>query len=121
MLYGHHTILNNAVLYHKLNTPKQVDDQIQLRKLMLITEVVDEIVLIKGEENIVADALSRMNINSISFKPAINYAELFYKQQADDYCKSLTESDDFKKITKFTDNQRQKFGCRSTATLIKKS
>ena len=109
-LIGQKTILfvDNAALYNALSSPKDQPPLI-LRRLLTIDQHVDEFVLIRSQENVVADALSRYEhvaeLSAILLEAKVDYAKLFEAQQQDPWIAQLTESDRFKRKQKMIENR----------------
>ena len=98
-LIGQKTILyvDNSALYHALRNPKD-QPPMDLRRMLLINQYVDEIRLVKSSDNVVADALSRCeaSCNQIRLEARVDYAKLFAAQREDPWTSNLKENEFFK-------------------------
>lgn len=91
-LVGQHTILyvDNEALFAALSKPKE-QSAYTLRRMIYISQFTDEIRLVKGKDNVVADALSRAesyapktaDINSLLLKPQVDFGALVQAQSTD--------------------------------------
>lgn len=83
-LLGQKVILyvDNQALSKSLAIPKDKPWPEQ-RRLMFISQNVDEVIHIAGEQNVAADYLSRLECNELKLEPKIDYAQLFNEQLTD--------------------------------------
>lgn len=83
-LMGQKVILyvDNEALAKSISNPRDKPD-VELRKLMYISEHIDEVVHVNGATNFTADYLSRIECNSMIIEPQINYHKLFTEQLTD--------------------------------------
>ena len=100
-LVGHEVIVysDNQNLVHNLHNPREKSNEF-IRRLMEISEYVDEVHYIESKQNIVADYLSRtIRLNSIYYRPQIDYDLIFRKQLSDAWCQTLRETEYYRKRT----------------------
>lgn len=85
-LLGQRVVLyvDNEALAKSIAMPKD-KPWTEQRRLMYISQFVDEVVHIRSEENAAADYLSRLECKAIKLEPKINYERLFNEQQSDPY------------------------------------
>ena len=116
-LIGQRTILyvDNEALFQALSTPKD-QSAITLRRMLYISQFVDEVRLVKGRDNVVADALSRAEpyspttnaaVNSLLLKSQIDFEALFRAQSEDAVLKNLKEDEFLKRKPKKIGNTTQ--------------
>ena len=101
-LIGQKTVLftDNKALFLALNNPKDQPPK-EFRRMEYISQFVDEVHLVEGRANIVADALSRIEydqqtLNSIRLDAIIDYAKLAAEQQVDPALQIAKSGDRFK-------------------------
>lgn len=102
ILYSDHKPLIHALRNPKPKTP------LEFRRLDTITRLVDHFEHISGENNTVADALSRVNCNAIRLMPSVDYEQIFEAQQEDSELLQHVQADEeqFKLIEKRMANGR---------------
>lgn len=94
----------NAILNPRAKTP------FEFRRLNTISQYIDAVQHVKGADNLVADALSRVNCNAIRLAPVIDYARVYEEQQSDPELLKRVKSggDNFKQVTKTTEKGKFK-------------
>ena len=101
-LIGQKTILytDNQALFKALNNPKE-QSPVDVRKMMFITQYIDEVRYVSGTDNVIADALSRLEcdqitLNAMRLDAKIDYKFLFESQQKDQFLRSQSDNDKYK-------------------------
>ena len=63
------------------------------RQLSFLAEFTNDVRHVQGDQNVIADALSRIKINNITFsQEPLNYAEIAKEQREDEYIKQVLNS-----------------------------
>ena len=113
-LEGQHTTLyvDNEALYRALSNPKEQSAMV-VRRMIFISQYVDEIRLVSGRDNVVADALSRthcntLQINSLILRPQIDYSALVDEQSRDESLRNMSEDEHLKRKTKEIDDKNRR-------------
>ena len=109
IIIGQHCILysDHEPLVKSINNPKD-KSPLELRKLITISQYVDEANYIPGPKNVVADALSRLACNSIRLVPKFDYSEIFKAQETDPDLIDRSETDEIYKTEKMIGNDKFK-------------
>ena len=99
ILYTDHKPLVNAIQNPRAKTP------FEFRRLNTISQYIDAVQHVKGADNVVADALSRVNCNAIRLSPVIDYEKVYLEQQNDpELQKRAKKNSSYKLIKKKTEN-----------------
>ena len=100
--------VDNEALFQALSKPKE-QSAFTLRRMLYISQFIYEIRLVKGRDNIVADALSRAEscaptittaVNSLLLRPQIDFEALFRAQSEDPVLGTLREDEFVKRKPK---------------------
>lgn len=90
-LIGNRTVavIDNKNLYHNLIKPKEATP-VEMRRLIFISEMIDEIILVESKDNPIADYFSRLyELNHYYLGQQVNYHRLFLEQQKDEQIQSI--------------------------------
>ena len=103
---------DNAALLHNVRQPRLLGDNHSFRKLVKISEIVDQIYFVPSAKNVIADYLSRipeLELFTIQISnylgSRIDYHRLSAAQATDPWTKQLAESLEFKRRTKCIGNR----------------
>jgi transposase InsO family protein len=104
LLIGRHVLLysDNQALINALRNPKEKPPS-EIKKLIHISQFIEEYHYIQSKDNVVADALSRCN--NVYYGSKINYHQLVAAQSApDEWTSTLTNANNYQRVMRQFDN-----------------